>query len=273
MLSQRAPKLKKAVVNWISDTVLTKPPRPNITRICNDLKAQKAKKYKTIKKARKVQKARSGEAETEKENHNKIVVSQYLETMKNHPGRFTTPSVMYLDGQGVRTTNQFLDAGVSPDELVVANYDDDVIDELRLLGVKNSFPTMLEDLVGDDQHLLFRCKKYAAIYLDYCGTLFGGELQLNGDINYTLQSCLEHHVDEGTHISFTFSLRRNDEYAMKAKPHITAINNYINAQLEKYGFVGELVFDEHYGTTGNMYYVGFNIKIAQPEEQPQYSKK
>jgi hypothetical protein len=243
--------------------VITAHPIPEVARdwLIRSFKIRKPIKpnldiEKIVKKNRQAIGKHEGVFVTVKDQHNRRIILHYKKIMKQFPGRFATPSILCLDGDSLRTTRAFIHAGIDPVQIGVANPDPKIIEKLNDLGVVNAFPDMVEGIVDEKTGLDLKGKKFAVVYLDYCGTIFGSEF--NGSPDFAFQNCLEHYVDVGSHIALTVSILRNPKYHFRnSAGYIHFIKLYVKLQLAKHGWVGDITYHKKYDK--NMLHLGVDI--------------
>ena len=233
-------KMEKYIRSWLLKTKNCTPKRPNI-------------EVKKISKL--IATNRQGYRREIKNEHNQILVDKYKEIIKKNIPDIGVQSVLCLDGMSLRTIKSFTRAGVDPTAIVTANYDKRIVANAIKHGVTSSYHDSLENIVSDDYGIDLHGKKFAVIYLDMCQTIFGSKDI--GDPNYVFQQCLKHYVTVGSYISMTLSLRNNPTISMDHDKYIKFIKEYVNLQLEKYGWTGVISQSKKYLT--NMYYIGIDI--------------
>jgi hypothetical protein len=149
-------------------------------------------------------------------------------------------SIIYLEGQNLRTTNMLLDRNfIQP--LFPINFDPNIIAMIRSHQLPNVIPYVrsLYDMI------LFNDRPIAALWADYCSTLEGSSYcSPKKDIALLFQ---KQHLINNSVLACTFSLRSNPKIHETHKRKIKNIEKFIQKEARKNKYCLDLFGKMTYG--------------------------
>ena len=165
--------------------------------------------------------------------------------------------MLCLDGTKCRTIKTFIKYGFPANRIAVFNYNKEIINLAKYLGVESAYQESLESGVSDEIGLDLEGSKIAIIIDDGCGTPFGGKMTSDPDFRY--KQYLKHYVGLGTIITMTVCERIN--FAYKGSATHTEFRRlyiiYLHKVAKNYGWIIKTSNEQEYGK--NMFHVVIEI--------------